>query len=79
VTTPGASESYADSTATVKLTSYRRGDKVDLSCMHAVPIGRSETDQDYDDVSKTQTVKIDFNNSGGEYPPKFYLFLVQSY
>jgi hypothetical protein len=73
VTTPGASESYAGLTITVGLTSYRRGEKLNLNSMNAVLAEGPETDQNHNDVSKNQpiknqTIKIEFNNADGEHP-----------
>jgi hypothetical protein len=68
VTTPGASESYADLTVTVRLTSYRRGEKLNLNSMNAVPAEGPEIEQNHNDVSKNQAIKIEFNNADGEHP-----------
>lgn len=74
MTTPGASESYAGLTATVKLTSYRRGEKLNLNSMDAVPAGDPETDQSNNDASKNQSIKIEFNDADGENSPHAIFF-----
>jgi hypothetical protein len=75
VTTPGASESYAGLTVTVRLTSYRRGEKLNLNSMNAVPAEGPDIDQNHNDASKNQAIKIEFNNADGEHSLPIRLLL----
>lgn len=61
------SESCSDSEFSVKLSSYRRDNILDLRSMQAVPTNRSHVGSpDYDLSKDRETIKIEFYSPSGK-------------